>query len=111
MPQFNLPRKMVTTIQLWVSVVLIALALLFSFMPLIKLETSDVLLDAAEMAHEVGLDFDDLPKEVDVSVVKIVSSISLIAKVTSAAIPDDKGGYSEEKQEKQEELEEYLDSR
>ena len=39
MRQFNLPRKLVATIQMWVSVGLILFSFIFSLMPIITIET------------------------------------------------------------------------
>ncbi len=87
MPQFNLPRKTVATVQLWAGVILLALALLFSFMPIIKLETLDNIEEIESMVNQVLPEAElDIPEEVDITAPKLVSTISLIVKIVDASI-------------------------
>lgn len=82
MPQFNLPRKKVTTIQMWASVVLIVLAFVFSLTPMITFKSGGANTDEIlKMAGELDVDLRFIPEEVDVSAVTLVSMTARIAKV------------------------------
>ena len=111
MKQLNLPRKLVSTIQLWASVLLLVVAFIFSLMPTITIKMNDNLADITKMASEV------LPEEdfgfladmdtVEFSAPKLIGTISLFAKIisVSTAEPSDPGA-----DDKREELQEYLES-
>ncbi len=108
MPQFNLPRKLVSTIQLWVSVVLIAAAFVCSLMPIIKIETADALLFVEDLVNEISDDETlDIPEYVEISAPKLISSISLISKIISG-LGDGDEPLTEEQQKERDELEEYI---
>ena len=110
MPQFNLPRKQVTMIQMWASVLLIVLALIFSLAPMITLSPSKnaekINEIASSLPFETGI---EIPEEdVEISTAKLVSLGGLIAKVISV-IPGPEGP-TEETMAKAEELEAYIGS-
>ncbi len=101
---------MVSTIQLWASVLLIALAFVFSLMPIIKLQPFDHAAEINDMLSDILPDSDlEIPESVDISAPKLISSISLIVKVIGAASTGD-GEVSEEQIKEREELEEYIKS-
>lgn len=108
MPQFNLPRKKVTMIQMWASVLLIALALIFSLTPMITLKPGKNMEKINEVASQLPFETGiDIPTEdVDISVGKLVSLGGLIAKVIGAIPGAD--GPTEETQAKAEELQSYI---
>ncbi len=111
MKQLNLPRKLVSTIQLWASVALLVIAFIFSLMPTITIKMDDNLVEIEEMVAEIlpeaDLDFLGENGEVEFSAPKLIGSISLFAKIISvnAADPSDP-----DVDEKREELEKYLES-
>ncbi len=109
MPQFNLPRKKVTMVQMWASVLLIALALIFSLAPMINLKSVDNAAEITEMAQGIGLSLFEIPEDVDVSAVKLVSSVSLIVNIFTSSIPGEEG-YTEDQVAKQQELKEYMET-
>jgi translation initiation factor 2B subunit (eIF-2B alpha/beta/delta family) len=55
MPQFNLPRKLVSTVQLWASLLLIILAFVFSMTPIITLKNIENEDKINEMIAELDL--------------------------------------------------------
>ena len=91
MRQLNLPRKLVATVQMWVSLALILLTFLFSLMPIITIETSDLQGEIVDMIDDIGIKVNQNVKnqlkedEINVSAFKLVGSITLIAKVVKAA--------------------------
>lgn len=114
MPQINVPRKIVSTIQLWASVLLIVLALVFSFTPIITLKTLDNAADINEMLDSLELDTEvRIPEEVEVSAPKLISSISLIVDIIGVSSDAaNSEGMTDEQMEDLEarmlELEEYM---
>lgn len=115
MKQFNVPRKIVSTIQMWGSLLLILLALIFSFTSIITLKTFENASDISEMISEVvpGADL-EIPEEIEVSAPKLVGSISLIAKVVGVSIdaanPPTTPEEAEDQAKAREELDAYLES-
>ena len=104
MPQFNLPRKLVSTVQLWASLLLIILAFVFSMTPIITLKNIENADKINEMMTELDLGTDiPIEEETEISSPKMISSISLIVKIVGAATAE-----GEDKAEKAEELEEFL---
>ena len=120
MPQFNLPRKLVSTIQLWASVGLIALTLIFSLMPIIKLKTVDNADEINEFIASMEIEGMDelpqMPQEVEISAIKLIGSATLIGDfvsiISETANAAQGGDLSEEDMEafqaKQEAFVEYL---
>ena len=106
MPQFNLPRKLVATIQMWVSVGLILLAFIFSLMPIITIETPDIAGQLSSMMSDMDIPVDSDVIEmlesdnIQISPLKLVGSIGLVAKLAGAG--------SDESGETAKELQEYL---
>ena len=107
MKQLNVSKRLTGHIQLWVSVLLTILMVVFSFMPIFKIKTGESgFLDQmeeiiAEVAPELSIE-EDVPEEIDVSAPKLISSISTIVKVVGAMT----GG--ENAAEKQAELDKLL---
>ena len=101
--QLKAPRKIVSTVQLWVSVALIVLALVFSMMPIISFDLSMPEIGLGEDGFEVDAgqaDFREtveemiaeligrpveIPDQVNVSLPSLIGSVSLIFKVVGAA--------------------------
>ena len=120
--QLNAPKKIVSTAHFWSSVLLVVLALVFSFMPIISLDLSmpevtigddgeisydkgqaDYLEAVGDLMQEMGI-YVEIPEKVDVSLPKLIGSVSMIFKVVAAA------GEGEDAAEKQAELDEYLET-
>ena len=117
MKQLNLPRKLVGTIQMWGSLLLILLALIMSFTPIITIETSENIVQIRDMISDVvpDADLEDvIPDEVSVSSPKLISSISMLTKIVSIAMDSAKTDMTAEEAEdlaeRQAEFEEYLKS-
>lgn len=118
MPQFNLPKKHVSTVQLWTSLLLIVLAFVFSMSPIITLDVFSNLeddnmseafeeLDLDELLAELDLDpdfFEDY-EELEVSSPKLIHSIMLFVKLVRAAAADE-----DDREEMFEDFKDYLDS-
>ncbi len=91
MKQLNLPRKYTLASQLWISVALIVLAAIFAFTPILSIDLSeskarDMLndsLDGLNDAIDEDVDF-TIPKKVDVTMPKLVTSIGVFTKVVGA---------------------------
>ncbi len=85
--QFNVPRKITSRIQVWLSVFLIVLSLVFAFTPMISLETvspeeNAMLNEIIDMANKEGVDFDlEITETVNISMPDLVKAISAIGKV------------------------------
>lgn len=102
MPQLNLPRRLVSTVQLWASLLLIVLAFVFSMTPIITFEFDglDNFLEASGLEGEYPeLDefFDDL-EDLDgfeVSSPKIIGSISILAEFLTALIEEDEDAFED----------------
>ncbi len=101
---FNVPQKLAKTIQIWVCVLLTVVALIMSFMPIIKLGTNADSIN--EMMNDIGIDADDadIPEEVDISAVGLVKSGILVFDIISLATDNTDGD------EKLEALEAKLES-
>ena len=106
MRQFNLPRKLVATIQMWVSVGLILLAFIFSLMPIITIETPDIAGELSSMMSDMDITVDEDildmlgSDNIQISPLKLVGTIGLVAKLAGAG--------SDESGETAKELQEYL---
>ena len=117
MKQLNLPRKLVGTIQMWGSLLLILLALIMSFTPIITIQTSDNIIAIRDMIDKVVPDADledAIPEEVSISSPKLISSISMLTKIVTIGIDSAKTDMTAEEAEdlaeRQAEFEEYLKS-
>lgn len=91
MPQLKVPRKIVSAAQLWISVLLVVLAMIFSLTPIITLKTFENADQINEMLDniDIGIDLGDFPEEVEISAPKLISSITLIIDVVNAATGED----------------------
>ena len=111
MKQLNLPRKLVSTIQLWASVALLVIAFIFSLMPTITIKMDDNISGITEMASKVLPDEDfgflEDMDEVEFSAPKLIGTISLFAKIISVSAADPSDPDADDKRE---ELQEYLES-
>ena len=106
MPQFNLPRKLVSTVQLWASLLLIILAFVFSMTPIITLKNIENADKINEMISELDLGVEiPIEEETKISSPKMISSISLIVKIVSAATAE-----GEEQTGKSNDLKEFLET-
>ena len=107
--QLNLPKKQVATAHVAIVCLLIVLSLVFSFMPIITLDTAER--ETAEGIAEIvnrfsseKIDPDDFSK-IDVTAPKLIKSILLISDLTKAI------GNSNISTEDQEALEEKLNGK
>ena len=91
MKQLNVSKKVTAPLMMWVSLLLIAITLLFGFMPLMSLDTTRAS-SLNEMLGEVGVDTGvEIPEKVDISAVKLISAIKVsvnLFKVTKNAVED-----------------------
>lgn len=85
----NIPKKTTSMIQVWVSVLLVVLALVMSFMPIIKISTSGIEEKATEIFGENSdVDFSEIPESVDITAPNLISSVILFTKIGAAAFSD-----------------------
>ena len=88
--QIKLPRKLVCTAQLWVSVILVILALIFSLTaPIITLSTNTGfggdIVDFVENELELDLgDYDFSEEGLDITTPKLIGSITMLIDIISA---------------------------
>ncbi len=115
MPQFNVSRKIVANVQLWVSLFLVLLATVFSLTPIITLTTFENAGAINDMMDEVlpsDMDGFEIPEEIGVTAPKLIGSVSTIVKIVSVSIDASKDDLTAAEQEeltkKMEELEAYL---
>lgn len=101
---FNLPQKQMKTIQVWVCVLLTVLALIMSFMPIIKLKTVENADQINEMMEDIGIDV-EIPEKVNISAVGLFKSVKMIFDIVSLAADKDAD------EDKVEALEEKLTSK
>ena len=85
---FNLSKKNASMIQVWVCVLLTVLALVMSFMPIVKLQTIDHKSDMYELMDTIGIE-EKLPEEVEISAVGLIKSGKLIIDIISTATGDE----------------------
>ncbi len=107
MKQLNVSKRVTGHIQLWVSVLLAILMVVFSFSPIFKIKTAEggFAGQMTEMAAKISPDLEiEQGKEIDISALKLISSVSMISKVVGAV------GTSEKAAEKQAALQEFLES-
>lgn len=91
--QLNLPRKLVSFAQVWISVLLVILAMIFSLMPLVSLNTNTagVGTDLRNFIEDdMGLDMGtySIPDQIDVSFSDFIGLISLTIDAINAANGD-----------------------
>ena len=82
-------QKTLSTVRVWATVLLIGIAMILCFTPMISLSVrGEKLGDILELAEDlgIGLDEDDLPKTVEVSAVDLIKSGVYLWEVTSALI-------------------------
>jgi len=88
----NVPRKTTSLIQVWGSMLLILIAVILSFTPIITLQIADknTIDSINQMVEEIsGEEIEDIPSEIEVSAPKLIGSISLITKFISAMGSED----------------------
>ncbi len=83
----NIPKKTTSTVQVWVSVALVLLALIMSFLPIIKLNTTAAS-DTMEELLDGVVEMDEVPEYVNVSAPKLISGILLFADIGSDLMDD-----------------------
>ncbi len=109
--QFNVPKKIGASVQFWVSLALIVVALIMSFAPIITLETGEIQQGIADLANKVlpGEKM-EIPEDgkIGVSAPKLISSVSTIVKVISTSTAVANG--NEDAAEKLEEIEKYIET-
>ena len=84
MKQLNLPRKTVSLVQVWASILLIIVALAMSMSPIISFKASERETEIIEFVESLGdkIDADiDIPEEVNVSLPKLISLVKLVANI------------------------------
>ena len=87
----KLPKKVIAIIQVWVSLTLVMLALIMSFLPIVNINiTSDIKEDLSEFLSEEGaeINLDAIPDKVSVTAPKLISSIIFFADIASSMMDD-----------------------
>ena len=87
----NIPKRTIAIIQVWVSLLLVVLALVMSFLPIVKINTAGDFKDNLnEFLTEEGanIDLDEIPDEVSVTAPKLISSIFFFTDIASAVMND-----------------------
>ncbi len=101
----KISKKAYASLTMWTSLLLAALILVMSFMPIITLDTSKA---SASMGDFVNVAIIDVPDEIDVSFAKIIGSFELMGDLLKVGFMEDK--MSDEDYEiSAEELEEYYE--
>ena len=104
----NIPKRTTAIIQVWVSILLIVLALIMSFMPIIKVNTEDLKDSFEELAEDMGIDsdeleLDELPDYVEFTAPKLITSgiffADLISTIADEPDDDELAEYLEDKLE------------
>ena len=86
--QLNVPRKTTAMIQVWASMLLILIAVLLCFSPMINLQIADpkMIESVSGMVEKMtGQEVGEIPSEIEVSCPKLIGSIGLIVKFISSA--------------------------
>ncbi len=95
MRQPNLPKKYTTLAQVWISMLLVILAVVFAFTPLLSLNMENERLkenvsatfgSLAEMLDDDDLAKISIPDTVDISTIKMINSTTVVAKFISITI-------------------------
>lgn len=114
MKQPNVSTKITAPILVWVSVILTAACLAFSFMPLMCLDTSIAGESIEELFVELEIvDEVEIPEKVEISAVKIINAVSVFGKVIKVASQQvnsmaENPNMTPEQQKKADEAEEEL---
>ena len=86
MKQLNVSKKVTAPLMVWVSIVLIVATLLFSFMPIMCLDTSINGDGISEMLGDIGGEMDiEIPEKVEITVGKLINSAKVIGKIINVA--------------------------
>lgn len=86
MKQLNVSKKVTSPIMVWVSVVLIAATLLFSFMPIMSFDTVESTESINKMISEMDLGEElEIPEKIDITVGKLISSVRVMASIVKVA--------------------------
>ncbi len=115
--QLNLPRKYTAMGQLWVSLLLIVLAAILAFTPLLTIDVSSTADAINTLMAELGSEGEgeipefEIPEKVDVTTGKLVTSINIFTKFLSATITGATSENKEEAEEAMAELEELINSK
>ena len=82
--QLNVPKRTSALIQVWASVLLVIVALIMSFMPIITLKTSENAEGIEEIITEVSGEKIDVPDKVEITAPGLISSAKLMIKMISS---------------------------
>lgn len=87
MKQLNVSKKVTAPLMVWVSIVLIAATLLFSFMPIMSFDASG---SSSDIIEEVIKGFNEnadieIPEKIDISVIKLINSVKVMGKIIKVA--------------------------
>ncbi len=89
MRQLNVPKKLTSRVQIWVSVLLLVIATCLSLTPIITLNTGDNAAKINEMIGKIApsatVKAEDF-ETIDISAIKLVKSIGVMGKVMSATM-------------------------
>ena len=82
MKQLNVPKKVTAPLMMWVSLFLIATTLLFSFMPLMRLDTTLGDSGIGQMVDKLGGSGSmNIPEKVDISAIKILGAVRVVGSL------------------------------
>lgn len=85
--QPNIPRKKVSLVSVWVSVVLILVSVIMSFSPMMTLKTGDKIQTINEYVEMIaGEEVLDIPEEVEVSMPKLLGSVKVVFNMVEVAM-------------------------
>ncbi len=111
MLQPNIPRRVISFIKVWVSIVLIIATLAVSFTPLITLKTGDNIESINEILEQIdGADELEIPEEIGVSMPGLISSVGVMIDLFGIASSVDEIDTEQEANDTVKELEELLTS-
>lgn len=86
MKQLNVSKKVTSPLMVWVSVLLIAATLLFSFMPIMCFDTTTGNEVIDEFVKDISKNVDiEIPEKIEITVGKLISSVRVMAKVIKVA--------------------------
>lgn len=88
MKQLNVSTKITSPIMVWVSVLLIAATLLFSFMPIMSFDTVESTEKINDFLAELEIEEDvklEIPEKIDISIGKLVNSVKVMINVVKIA--------------------------
>lgn len=85
--QPNVPRKTVSLVSVWVSVLLILVSVIMSFTPMMTLKTGDKVQAINEIVEKIsGEETLDIPEEVEVSMPQLLGSVKVVFSMVGVAM-------------------------